>query len=58
MFYRSVYNESLEIKDYKKERTPYGSRLTWTLPGENSLVLHLKNKRKIRHKKRWSQVLR
>ncbi|XP_052089240.1 chitin synthase chs-2-like [Mytilus californianus] len=52
-----VYNDSLEIKDYKKEHTPYGARLTWKLPGENTLVVHLKNKRKIRHKKRWSQVM-
>lgn len=39
-----------------KIATPYGGRLIWTLPGENKLVVHLKDKDKIRHKKRWSQV--
>ncbi|XP_063421976.1 chitin synthase chs-2-like [Mytilus trossulus] len=38
-------------------RTPYGARITWKLPGGNDLVAHLKDKDKIRHKKRWSQVM-
>ena len=38
-------------------RTPYGARITWKLPGGNDLVAHLKDNDKIRHKKRWSQVL-
>lgn len=41
----------------KKYVTPYGGRLEWKLPGENKLVVHLKDKDKIRHKKRWSQVI-
>lgn len=41
----------------KKYVTPYGGRLEWELPGENKLVVHLKDKDKIRHKKRWSQVI-
>ncbi len=36
--------------------TPYGGRLTWKLPGGNNLIVHLKDKNKIRHRKRWSQV--
>ena len=36
--------------------TPYGGRLIWKLPGGNNLVVHLKDKLKIRLKKRWSQV--
>ena len=36
--------------------TPYGGRLTWILPGGTQLVAHLKDKMKIRHLKRWSQV--
>ncbi len=36
--------------------TPYGGQLIWTLPGSNKLFVHLKNKKLIRHKKRWSQV--
>ncbi|KAK7493297.1 hypothetical protein BaRGS_00015423, partial [Batillaria attramentaria] len=38
-------------------KTPYGGRLTWELPGGNLLVAHLKDKVKIRIKKRWSQVM-
>lgn len=37
--------------------TPYGGRLEWKLPGGNKLIAHLKDKAKIRHRKRWSQVL-
>jgi len=36
--------------------TPYGGRLTWILPGRTLFVAHLKDKSKIRHLKRWSQV--
>ena len=36
--------------------TPYGGQLVWILPGGNKLIVHLKDKLKIRHKKRWSQV--
>ena len=39
-----------------KMETPYGGRLKYQLPGGNPLVVHLKNKYLIRHKKRWSQV--
>ncbi|KAH3803412.1 chitin synthase chs-2-like isoform X2 [Dreissena polymorpha] len=37
--------------------TPYGGRLVWRLPWGNQLVAHLKDKQKIRHRKRWSQVM-
>ena len=37
--------------------TPYGGRLTWTLPGQTIFVAHLKDKLRIRHLKRWSQVV-
>lgn len=36
--------------------TPYGGRLIWQLPSGNNLTVHLKDKNKIRHRKRWSQV--
>ena len=32
--------------------TPYGGRLEWTLPGTTKITCHLKDKTKIRHKKR------
>lgn len=31
--------------------------MTFSLPGGNSLIVHLKDKCKIRNKKRWSQVM-
>ncbi|XP_043255985.1 chitin synthase chs-2-like [Colletes gigas] len=37
--------------------TPYGGQLVWTLPGKSRLIVHLKDKNKIRHRKRWSQVM-
>ncbi|CAG0914900.1 unnamed protein product [Notodromas monacha] len=37
--------------------TPYGGRLVWTLPGKTKVICHVKNKDKIRHKKRWSQCM-
>lgn len=39
-----------------KYPTPYGGQLIWTLPGKTHLTVHLKDKNKIRHRKRWSQV--
>ena len=39
-----------------KMETPYGGRIIWTLPGETKIVCHLKDKNKIRHKKR-SEIL-
>ena len=40
-----------------KYTTPYGGRLVWILPGETKIICHLKDKNKIRHKKRWSQCM-
>ncbi|CAK9800283.1 Chitin synthase chs-2 [Anthophora plagiata] len=37
--------------------TPYGGQLIWNLPGNTHLTVHLKDKNKIRHRKRWSQVM-
>ncbi|XP_072000202.1 chitin synthase chs-2-like [Engystomops pustulosus] len=37
--------------------TPYGGRLCYTLPCGNMLYVHLKDKQRIRHKKRWSQIM-
>lgn len=39
-----------------KYPTPYGGQLIWNLPGNTRLTVHLKDKNKIRHRKRWSQV--
>ncbi|XP_050482557.1 chitin synthase chs-2-like isoform X1 [Bombus huntii] len=40
-----------------KYPTPYGGQLVWNLPGKTRLTVHLKDKNKIRHRKRWSQVM-
>ncbi|XP_067931052.1 chitin synthase chs-2-like [Watersipora subatra] len=55
---RKHYSRELGIviKDPVKVPTPYGGRLEWELPSKTKLIAHLKDKVKIRHKKRWSQV--
>ena len=37
--------------------TPYGGQIIWRLPGLTSIVCHLKDKNKIKIKKRWSQCM-
>lgn len=57
--HRSVYGPAGDRKMRlpSKVDTPYGGRLVWTLPFENKLIVHLKDKEKIRNRKRWSQVM-
>ncbi|KAG0723346.1 Chitin synthase chs-2 [Chionoecetes opilio] len=52
-----VHQTNIRIRPPKKYPAPYGGRLVWTLPGKTKIVAHLKDKSKIRHKKRWSQVM-
>ncbi|CAK1549970.1 unnamed protein product [Leptosia nina] len=52
-----VHLTNVRLRPPKKYPTPYGGRLVWTLPGKNKIICHLKDKSKIRHKKRWSQVM-
>ena len=54
--FRSIHETQLVLPPPAKIPTPYGGQLTWTLPGGNLLYVHIKDKNKIRHKKRWSQV--
>ena len=54
--YRAIHQCPMKIPPPLKTPTPYGGRLTWVLPGGNFLIAHIKDKTKIRHKKRWSQV--
>lgn len=51
-----VHLANIRLRPPKKFPTPYGGRLEWTLPGKNKMICHLKDKSKIRHRKRWSQV--
>lgn len=53
---RNVENLCMRFSPPTKYPTPYGGRLVWTLPGKSNLIVHLKDKNKIRHRKRWSQV--
>ncbi|KAF9415607.1 hypothetical protein HW555_006815 [Spodoptera exigua] len=52
-----VHLTNVRLRPPKKYPTPYGGRLVWTLPGKNKMICHLKDKSKIRHRKRWSQVM-
>lgn len=53
----NVHQCNIRLKPPKKYPTPYGGKLEWTMPGGNKLYAHLKDKIKIRHRKRWSQVM-
>nr|XP_020443729.1 uncharacterized protein LOC109952811 isoform X2 [Monopterus albus] len=52
-----LFRKQHQIPDQKLVRTPYGGRIVVTMPHGNMLVVHLKDKNLIRHKKRWSQVM-
>ncbi|XP_060583230.1 LOW QUALITY PROTEIN: chitin synthase chs-2-like [Ruditapes philippinarum] len=52
-----VHEQSMKIKAPYKVPTPYGGQVIYIMPGGNFLFIHLKDKHKIRHKKRWSQVM-
>ena len=52
----AVHERATSLGDPVRTAVPYGGRLTWVLPGGTPLVVHLKDKNKTRHKKRWSQV--
>ena len=54
---REVYKVKMTIPPPTKIVCPYGGRLVWMLPGRTKMIAHLKDKNKIRHKKRWSQVM-
>ncbi|GAB6026597.1 hypothetical protein CHUAL_013009 [Chamberlinius hualienensis] len=54
---KKVHLCDIRLKPPLKIPTPYGGRLIWTLPGKTTLIAHLKDKSKIRHRKRWSQVM-
>lgn len=52
-----IHEANIRVRPPKKYETPYGGRLVWTLPGKTKMIAHLKDKKKIRAKKRWSQVM-
>nr|AGB51153.1 chitin synthase 1 variant B [Bactrocera dorsalis] len=52
-----IHQTTIRLRPPKKYPTPYGGRLVWTLPGKTKFITHLKDKDRIRHRKRWSQVM-
>jgi len=52
-----IHQTNIRLRPPKKVPTPYGGRLIYTLPGKTKMIIHLKDKSKIRHKKRWSQCM-
>ena len=56
LFCRDIHGPNAKIDDPVKMPTPYGGRLIWSLPGGNKLIAHLKDKSKVKIKKRWRQV--
>ncbi|CAC5394646.1 CHS1 [Mytilus coruscus] len=44
-------------KRLTKRTTPYGGRLEWSMPFGTKMTIHLKDKNKIRPRKRWSQIM-
>ncbi|XP_070177240.1 uncharacterized protein [Littorina saxatilis] len=53
----SVAKRNIDLNAPTKMVTPYGGRLKWVLPGGTVMHVHLKDKERIRHRKRWSQIL-
>ena len=54
----SRYGErNLKVPNPIRYATPYGGRLVWKLPGSTKIICHLKDRNKIRHLKRWSQIM-
>ncbi|XP_048237922.1 chitin synthase chs-2-like [Haliotis rufescens] len=53
----AVHQRYMHLHAPYKVITPYGAQLIWEMPGGNLLYVHIKDKNKIRHRKRWSQVM-
>uniref|UniRef100_A0A5S6QWL1 chitin synthase n=1 Tax=Trichuris muris TaxID=70415 RepID=A0A5S6QWL1_TRIMR len=53
----AVHKTTITLKPPIKFHVPYGGRLVWSMPGDNKLFVHLKDRTKLRNKKRWSQVM-
>ncbi|KAL1277136.1 hypothetical protein QQF64_023809, partial [Cirrhinus molitorella] len=52
-----IFKQKAVMPPQKIITTPYGGRLEYTLPKGNLMMVHLKDKTLIRHKKRWSQIM-
>ncbi|XP_014883904.1 uncharacterized protein chs3 [Poecilia latipinna] len=54
---KTFFGVQQQIPDQSIIETPYGARLVVEMPHGNNIVVHFKDKQKIRNKKRWSQVM-
>lgn len=54
--FSSLNSEPIKMKDPFLFPTCYGGQVVYKMPGGNFMFIHLKDKTKIRRKKRWSQV--
>ena len=52
-----VHQTNIRLRPPRRVPTPYGGRLVYVLPGKTKMYVHLKDKSRIRHKKRWSQCM-
>ncbi|XP_073679963.1 uncharacterized protein [Garra rufa] len=53
----SIFKQKAALPHQTIINTPYGGRLEYILPKGNLMMVHLKDKTLIRHKKRWSQIM-
>ncbi|VDI08202.1 chitin synthase [Mytilus galloprovincialis] len=53
----AIHKKNVELRKPRIIPSPYGAQLVFLLPGNNLMYVHLKDKNKIRHRKRWSQVM-
>ncbi|XP_030597626.1 chitin synthase chs-2-like [Archocentrus centrarchus] len=51
------FRKQQQVPNQNIIETPYGGRLVITMPHGNNIVVHFKDKERIRHKKRWSQIM-
>ncbi|XP_047238763.1 chitin synthase chs-2-like [Girardinichthys multiradiatus] len=54
---KTFFEVQQQIPDQSIIETPYGARLVVQMPHGNQIVVHFKDKEKIRNKKRWSQIM-
>lgn len=54
--YRTKFGDNYDHEELVEIETPYGAKLKRKLLQTIEFCVHLKDKTKIRHKKRWSQV--
>ncbi|XP_038158759.1 chitin synthase chs-2-like isoform X3 [Cyprinodon tularosa] len=54
---KTFFEVEQEIPHQSIIGTPYGARLVFEMPHGNNIVVHFKDKEKIRNKKRWSMIM-